>query len=186
MTNPPTLPATLQPQHWINDHAVDSAPAISFNAAPILLAMTLAEFAHVVGEVFKSSGRDLDLVGERSGELVDHSGPYYVDIAPAALTEFLVAVGLTGPLTESSLAAARAGMSVAAVLQTSIMQSGYAHGADGAQIAITAYGAASGIDAEGNIETTIWHLLAGLLDFCKRNKIDFNALVNEVGAESGQ
>lgn len=91
------LKATFQPQEWIHDHAIDSAPSFEFDAAPSLLSLTLDQLRYANENVHKSAGRDLDLVAEGAGLIgsgkEQHDGPYRVDVDEDEFDAFLSEIG---------------------------------------------------------------------------------------------
>lgn len=96
----PSLMAIFQPQEWINDNAVDSGPDIEFDAGTALLAMSADQLRRVYQESRKLYGRDLDLVAEKAGLVMNaegcadgHDGPFTVDIATDDIVKFFADLG---------------------------------------------------------------------------------------------
>ena len=108
----PTLDAFFQPQAWVNDDAVDSAPGEAFDAADAVLSLTAAELRHLDGEM-RRPGRDLDVLAERAGLVGTdgaHDGPFYVDVEVSDWDGFLEATGLDPrTTTDADIAAVRDG-----------------------------------------------------------------------------
>jgi hypothetical protein len=115
MSTTPTLNATFQPQQWINDHAVDSARSVRFDAGQALLSLSLDRLRYVVKEANKTSGRDLDILAEQAGLVGSgsdrHDGPFYVSLEQSDLSDFLFDIGVRDldALDEETWAAVKAG-----------------------------------------------------------------------------
>jgi hypothetical protein len=54
------LHARVQPQLWVNDHAMDSGSSIEFDAAPQMLKQTARHFAAIAEEIIIDNGHDYD------------------------------------------------------------------------------------------------------------------------------
>ncbi len=82
----PVLAATFQPQYWGDDHAVNFGRPYSFDATPALLSLTADQIRRLGAEASKTSGRDLDILAERSGLVANcgfpdgHDGPFVVNL----------------------------------------------------------------------------------------------------------
>jgi hypothetical protein len=76
----PKLTARYQPQAWQGDNAINIDGKKDFDAAPIIIAMSAADFQRTAAEVRRSSGRDMDNLAYRTDVRGDHTGPFRVDI----------------------------------------------------------------------------------------------------------
>lgn len=93
------LNALFQPQTWVHDDAVDSGPAVEFDAGAALLSLDAASFRRVCQEIRKPYGRDLDALAEAAGLVGDdadqHDGPFSVSVESYDLADFLFELGVT-------------------------------------------------------------------------------------------
>lgn len=78
----PSLTATVQPQEWDGDDAIDSGPEVAFEVGDILAEMGEEERSRYADEIGRP-GRDLDELyfeAVRRGRVPDGYGPFYVSV----------------------------------------------------------------------------------------------------------
>lgn len=101
-----TLPfeATIQPQAWVNDYAVDAGPAGEFDISKTLAAMDANQRLKFLREV-SGPGADLDWVYDEAvanGTANPGHGPYYVSADPDALKSWFASHRLADPLPRNA------------------------------------------------------------------------------------
>lgn len=100
MTQEFKLPATVWPQIWQNDNAVDADSPIKFDAHDSMLELSAFTFNRTAQEVLSGRGHDYDDVALKAGVIDEwlsgsENATFYVDIDAEEFREWLEYVGLT-------------------------------------------------------------------------------------------
>lgn len=96
-----TLPATVQPQLWVNDHAVDTGSPIHFDAQSAMLGLPARLFARYADEILNERGHDYDDLAINSGVVDDwlqdnKEATFLVTVDRQDFYEWLDTVGVAG------------------------------------------------------------------------------------------
>jgi hypothetical protein len=94
------LEARVQPQIWVNDHAIDSGSSIAFDAAPQMLKLSARQFAAIAEEIIIDNGHDYDELALDAGIVDDWlasntEATILVTIDSDDLIDWLERIGLT-------------------------------------------------------------------------------------------
>jgi hypothetical protein len=94
----PRLPATVQPQIWVNNNAVDSGGSIAFDAHDAMLGARAANFSRMAEEILRGIGHDYDDLALDAG-VIDvagsEHGTFYVTVDEHDFREWLAALDIT-------------------------------------------------------------------------------------------
>lgn len=100
MTQEFKLPATVWPQIWKNDNAVDADSPINFDAHDSMLKLNASTFNRTAQVVLSGRGHDYDDVALKAG-VIDQwlsgskNATFYVDVDTEDFRKWLEFVGLT-------------------------------------------------------------------------------------------
>lgn len=100
MTQEFKLPATVWPQMWVNDNAVDADSPIKFDAHDSMLELNAVTFNRTAQEVLDGRGLNYDDVALKAGVIDEwlsggKNATFYVDIDAEDFREWLEFIGLT-------------------------------------------------------------------------------------------
>lgn len=94
------LPASVQPQVWVDDHAIDSGEAIHFDAQLAMINLRASLFARYADEILNDRGHDYDDLAINAGviqEWLDENdeATFLVTVDKQDFVHWLESVGVT-------------------------------------------------------------------------------------------